>query len=92
MKHLSIAFFLIATTLFLLSCGGGMPKAHYQPKRYHQSKKYYSKVNDATIDNKNKKAGNKASAARYKNKQAAYLKNLNRSKNPNQNDGIFYLY
>lgn len=92
MIHLSITFFLFASTLFLLSCGGGMPKAHYQPKRYHQSKKYYSKVNDATIDNKRSKASNKGASAKYKSKQASYLKNLNRSKSPNQNDGVFYLY
>lgn len=76
------------------------PKASYQSRKYHQSIKHHNNVDDAVTDKskgnaaKIKKA-NKSSSAKYKNKQAAYLRNLNSNnkyKNSKKNDGVFYLY
>ena len=87
MKSLRIFLLLILSSTLMFACSSGKPKAHYQPKRFHHDKKNFHKVSDVTTDHKR----HHKNSAKYKNKQASYLKNINQHKN-GQTDGVFYLY
>lgn len=89
MSRMNRLFFLIASSIIICSCGGHMHSS-YQPKKYHQSIKHFNKIPDATTAKKGSKKKSDASSAKYKAKQASYLKGLNHG--TKKNDGIFYMY
>lgn len=76
------------------------PKASYKSRKYHASINHHNNVDDVITDKTlknaaNVKKANRSSSAKYKNKQAAYLRSLNNTnkyKNSKRNDGVFYLY
>ena len=83
----------------VVHASGRAAKKAYESNKYHPSIKSFSKVNDVTTDAHKKsgqiKKANHSSSAKYKAKQAAYLRSLNNNnkyQNSKKNDAIFILY